>query len=101
MTSVRVTSNDSRYGQAVTICQFHLAADEPPGLGGDDTGPTPFEWTLTGLGSCKAITLKIYAERKGWHLEQVTVDLTYESREEEAIITADLTIEGDLTDEQR
>jgi putative redox protein len=40
MTSVRVTSNDSRYGQAVTIRQFHLAADEPPSLGGDDTGPT-------------------------------------------------------------
>lgn len=76
MTAVRVVSNDARYGQDVTIRQFHLMADEPPTLGGDDTGPTPFEWILTGLGSGKAITLKMYAERKGWHLEQVAVDVT-------------------------
>jgi putative redox protein len=82
MTSVRITSNDSRYGQDVTIRQFQLQADEPPTLGGDDAGPTPVEWLLTSLGACKAITLQMYAERKGWQLEQVTVDLTYESRPE-------------------
>lgn len=101
MTTVRVVSNDSRYGQDVTIRQFQLAADEPPTLGGDDLGPTPFEWTLTGLGACKAITLKMYAERKGWHLEQVVVDLTYESHDGAAMITAHLTLTGDLNDEQR
>ncbi|MEM9002812.1 MAG: OsmC family protein [Cyanobacteria bacterium P01_F01_bin.86] len=101
MTSVCVTSNDSRYGQDVTIRHFYLAADEPPTLGGDDTGPTPFEWILTGLGSCKAITLKMYAERKGWPLKQVAVDLTYTSHEGEPFIAANLTLEGNLTDEQR
>lgn len=101
MTTVRVVSNDSRYGQDVTIRQFQLSADEPPTLGGDDTGPTPFEWILTGLGSCKAITLKMYAERKGWQLEQVAVDLTYEPHNAEAMITAHLTLTGDLTSEQR
>ena len=70
MTSVRVISNNSRYGQDVTIRQFQFTADEPPTLGGDDAGPTPFEWILTGLGSCKAITFKMYAERKG--LESAT-----------------------------
>ncbi|NEQ47366.1 MAG: OsmC family protein [Leptolyngbya sp. SIOISBB] len=101
MTTVRVVSNNSRYGQDVTIRQFQLAADEPPTLGGDDLGPTPFEWTLTGLGTCKAITLKMYAERKGWNLEQVAVDLTYESHDGTAMITAHLTLTGDLNDEQR
>ena len=101
MTSVRVASNNSRYGQDVTIRQFQLTADEPPTLGGDDTGPAPFEWILVGLGSCKAITLKMYAERKGWNLERVTVDLTYESHEGDPFITAHLTLEGDLNDEQR
>jgi putative redox protein len=101
MTSVRITSNDSRYGQDVTIRQFQLQADEPPNLGGDDAGPTPVEWLLTSLGACKAITLQMYAERKGWQLEQVTVDLTYESRPGDPLITADLTLAGNLTDAQR
>ena len=57
------------YGQDIVIRQFHLMADEPPALGGDDAGPTPFELILTGLGSCKAITLQMYAERKGWDLK--------------------------------
>lgn len=101
MTVVRVASNDSRYGQNVTIRQFQLRADEPTTLGGDDAGPAPFEWILAGLGSCKAITLKMYAERKGWPLEQVAVDLTYSAQEGSPLITAHLTLTGDLTDEQR
>lgn len=69
MTLVRVSSNTSRYGQDVSIRQFQLGADEPSALGGGDTGPAPLEWILAGLGSCKAITLKMYTERKGWKLE--------------------------------
>ena len=101
MTSVRVTSNDTRYGQDVTIRQFQFNADESPSVGGDDAGPAPFEWVLAGLGACKAMTLKMYAERKGWNLEHVTVDLTYEVHQGEPLIEACLTIEGDLNDEQR
>ncbi len=102
MTTVRIASNGSRYGQDVTIRQFGLVVDEPPTLGGDDVGPTPVEYLLASLGSCKAITLQMYANRKGWQLGQITVDLTYDSRPgEEPVITANLTIAGDLTDEQR
>ena len=42
MTSVRISSNGSRYGQDVSIRKFQLIADEPPALGGDDAGPAPF-----------------------------------------------------------
>ena len=101
MTSVRVSSSASRYRQDVSIRQFQLAADEPPTLGGDDAGPTPFEWILAGLGSCKAITLNMYAERKGWNLKSVVVDLTYENHDSQPIIQADLTLEGDLDEAQR
>ena len=101
MTSVRVSSNQSRYGQDVIIRQFQLMADEPPTGGGDDAGPAPFEWVLAGLGACKAMTLKMYAERKGWNLEQVTVDLTYKTNPQENRIEATLILEGDLDDEQR
>lgn len=101
MASVRVSSNASRYGQDVSIRQFQLVADEPLPLGGDDVGPAPFEWILAGLGSCKAITLKMYAERKGWNLESVVVDLSYDNQDKQAIIQAELTLKGDLDDEQR
>ncbi|MDE2636760.1 MAG: OsmC family protein [Chloroflexota bacterium] len=53
-------------------------ADEPLEAGGTDTAPTPGELMLGALGSCMAITCKLYAERKGWDLTAVEVKLDYE-----------------------
>jgi uncharacterized OsmC-like protein len=52
-----------------------LTADEPLGFGGTDSGPTPYEFLLTALGGCTAMTLRIYADRKGWPLKQATVSV--------------------------
>jgi putative redox protein len=101
MTSVRVSANSSRLGQDVSIRQFHLTADEPSDLGGDDAGPTPSEFVLTGLGACKAITVRMYAERKGWKLEHVSIDLNLQKEGDRHLIHAHLNLEGALTDEQR
>lgn len=101
MISVQVASNHSRYGQDISIRHLHLAADEPPSLGGDDVGPTPTELILAGLGSCKAITLQMYAQRKGWKLESVAVELSYDSDEQQPTIQAKLTLKGDLDQQQR
>jgi putative redox protein len=56
---------------------MRCAAAEPAGRGGADTGPAPFGLLLSGLGACNAITLRMYAERKGWPLAGVDVTLTY------------------------
>ncbi len=77
--SVTVTSGE---GLAVTIQAgpHRLAADEPAGSGGTDTGPDPYSLLLAALGACTAMTLLLYARRKGWPLARVTVRLRQENR---------------------
>ncbi len=62
----------------INIRQHQFHADEPLDAGGTDTAPTPGELMLGALGSCMAITCKLYAQRKGWDLQRVEVALDYE-----------------------
>ena len=62
----------------IKVRHHHWHIDEPIGNGGGDTAPTPGEMMLGALGSCMAITCKMYAERKGWDLQSVEVAVDYE-----------------------
>lgn len=91
----------------------HMIADEPTSFGGTGRGPTPYEFLLAGLGSCTAMTLRVYADRKKWPLEGAVVELRSGRSHEkdcEDCATKDvgigtierrITLEGPLTDEQR
>jgi putative redox protein len=70
VTSLRNLQNEVRYGD-----DHILITDEPLQAGGEDAGPDPYTLLLAALGSCISMTATLYARRKGWPLERVTVQL--------------------------
>jgi putative redox protein len=101
---VTVRVGTEPYTTRVTARQHTLTADEPGALGGRDAGPSPYELLLAAVGSCKAITVRMYADRKGWPLDAVHVTVSHhrpEGRNGPELLRASLRFEGELTDEQR
>lgn len=75
---VTVTLGQQHYPAQIQTASHRLIADEPTQAGGGDTGPDPYRLLLASLGACTAITLRMYADRKQWSLEQVAVGLTHQ-----------------------
>ena len=73
---VRSVSGE-RYLQEVDAGHHRLLGDEPEAVGGSDRGPGPYDYLLIALGTCTSITLRMYADRKGWALESVEVRLSH------------------------
>ncbi len=67
--------------QVITVRQHRLYSDEPQHKGGDDSGPSPQELLAASLASCTAITMEMYAERKGWDIGDVEVACLYQPAE--------------------
>src|SRR6478736_1710831 len=89
------------YSQDVEVAGHRLRADEEVSHGGDDSGAEPHELLLAALGSCTAMTLKVYAERKGWPLTDVRVRLSGDTSSGALVITRELALEGELDAAQR
>ena len=68
-------AGSGKFTQRVRVGSHVLTADEPKGIG-DDRGPAPHDFVLSGLGACTAMTIRMYADRKGIPLEHVSVQLT-------------------------
>jgi len=74
MTQVTAKINRSKYKTIVVTENHELIADEPVPIG-KDLGPNPYDFLLIALGTCVTMTLRMYADRKGWDLEEVHVHL--------------------------
>ncbi|MEM1024510.1 MAG: bifunctional alpha/beta hydrolase/OsmC family protein [Myxococcota bacterium] len=99
-----------KLAQRVQARRHVLRGDEPKSLGGDDSGITPYEFLLAALGTCTSMTLRMYAKRKAWPLEEVDVLLRHErSHQEDAEgqsgrverLHRQLRIQGPLDEAQR
>ena len=101
------------FEQTITVGRHRFLVDEPSELGGADTGPSPYDLLLSALGACTSMTLGLYARRKQWKLDGVTVRLQHSkihaadcARCETASgmldrIECAIELHGALTDEQR
>jgi putative redox protein len=89
------------YAVTINAGPHTITADEPKALGGGGTGPGPFDLVLSGLGACTAITLRMYAERKQVNLRSISVDLKIVREDDKFAVERSVTLEGDLSDEQR
>lgn len=67
-----------KFGTEVFTASHSFVADEPLSYGGDDTGPTPYDLLGAALGTCTAMTMKMYADRKGWPFTGASVEVTHE-----------------------
>ena len=72
-----VEARTGRFAARLLDGRHQLVADEPKEVGGSDLGPGPYELLLMALGACKTMTVRLYAERKQWPLEQVSVRLRH------------------------
>ena len=99
-------SGSGPYSQLVHAGRHILSADESEAGGGDDVGPSPYEYLLAGLGACTAMTLRSYVDRHSWGLRRTTVELWHETRpaaDGRSMIDhfhRAIHLDGDLTEEQ-
>src|SRR5881394_3555864 len=96
-----VATSTARYAQEIRSGRHQLTSDEPKSNGGADTGPAPYALLLAALGSCTSITLRMYADRKGWELGTVAVDLDFSRENEKELIRREVRFSAPLSEEQR
>ena len=114
-TDKRVVSRtgDDGYTTEIKAGDHFFLADEPSSVGGKNLGPTPYDLLVAALGACTSMTLRMYADRKEWPLEEVKVHLLHNKEHSEDCdqcdkegakidtITREIELFGDLSEDQK
>jgi putative redox protein len=110
---IHIHLSKENYKTVMTAGNHELISDEPAHLGGNDKGPDPYDYLLMSLGSCSVITMKMYADRKKWPVEDIYIELRHFKDHTEDCVECDdpkaridkvekeIILKGDLTDEQK
>ncbi len=99
-TAVATIGNDV-YKTELVARSHNIIADEPLDVGGKDLGPRPGDFIRMGLASCTAITLRMYANRKNWDVQQIRVSVSNGPFEGKTSYKTEVEITGTLDDDQR
>lgn len=94
--SATAVTGTTRYETKLVARKHYVIADEPEELGGKDVGPRPGEIMCMSLASCTAITLQMYADRKGWDTGEITVTVTRTMNENDTDFEVQLHFEKQL-----
>lgn len=102
---VSVSIGKEKYVTEIKIGKHTIIADEPTEVGGKDLGPAPVTILLSALGTCKAMTMRMYADQKQWPLEAVEVKLSSEvvksNLQQTTYIRCTIKLSGDLDEKQK
>jgi len=92
----------SKLTHDVSVRKHRMTADEPEDMGGEDMGPSPQELLAASLASCTAITMEMYAKRKGWNVDGLAVECDYQPAERGTVTRFELIMKmpAHLSDEQ-
>lgn len=98
---VNVVRGEGKLQHVVEVGPHKLIADAPSQYGGDDAGFTPHDLLAASLGACTALTLNMYAQRKGFPLQKVDVKVEHADKDGGYVFNRYLTFHGDLSAEQK
>jgi putative redox protein len=103
--SASAKNNGELYKTSLVTGSFNLTADEPIEYGGGASAPAPIDYLCMSLASCKAITVRMYAQRKEWNVDQVNVNVNFVKGDQMAsglnTFYCEVQLSGNLSDDQR
>jgi len=101
MARAHATIGTTHYAVRIDVDGHGIIADEPKSNGGGNVGPSPYDLLLSSLAACTAITLRMYVDRKEWAVRSIAVDLRFVRKDKDERIERTITLDGELSEEQR
>jgi putative redox protein len=100
-TVIHAQFEGKNYTTLISNGKHQIITDEPIEDGGQDKGLNPFELILAGLATCTTATVKMYADRKGWEISQISIKAILEESDDSQVIKTNIEINGNITEEQK